>query len=183
MYECEQELMDRLQSLSEEDRGDALRAYELAKERHQGQVRASGEDYIVHPVGVCLILMNMGADTVTLCAGLLHDVVEDTDTSLQEIGDSFGPDVSFIVDGVTKVPGDKTATHEKIVDHSRSDVRTLYVKLADRLHNARSIGHKSETKGREFAEETLGFYVPLAEGIGLDDVAEELSEICRVLAP
>ncbi len=183
MYECELELIARIQSLSEKDRDDVMKAYAFAKERHQGQTRASGEDYIVHPVGVCLILMDLGTDCVTLCAGLLHDVVEDTDTALQEIENMFGRQVAFIVDGVTKVPGDKDATHRKIVDHARSDDRTIWVKLADRLHNARTIGHKSETKRREFSEETFGFYVPLAKKAGLDGIADELSRICMSLTP
>ena len=168
------------------------RAYECAARFHDGQFRQSGEPYISHPVSVALILVGLGMDTDCLCAALLHDVVEDTDATLEGIRKQFGHDVALMVDGVTKlgqIP--LTTKEEQQSEHVRKmllamseDIRVIIIKLADRLHNMRTLSFKSEQKQREISLETMEIYAPIAHRLGIRGVKEELEDLAlRYLDP
>lgn len=162
-----------------------LRAYNLANELHNGQFRQSGEPYISHPLNVAYILAEMRADTDTICAGLLHDTLEDTDIAKEEISEQFGEVVANLVDGVTKMRKFDFSSKEernmantrKIITGISDDVRIIIIKLADRLHNMRTLEYKSEYKQKEIAIETLEIFTPLAFYIGAYDIKTELEDI------
>ena len=145
-----------------------VKAYELAAEAHQGQVRNSGEAYISHPLAVATILAGLGLDDVTIVAALLHDAVEDTSVGLEDIEAEFGPDVAAIVDGVTKLDrvsfdskqAQQAATMRKMLVAMAKDPRVLLIKLADRLHNMQTIAAMPEWKQKRTAQETLDIYAP-----------------------
>ena len=162
------------------------KAYNYAKIMHEGQYRESGEEYINHPVEVAYILAEMHADADTLCAGLLHDTIEDTKATKEEIAHLFNPRVATLVDGVTKMSklnfssksDEVSANTRKIITGITTDVRIIIVKLADRLHNMRTIEYKTPFKQKENALETMEIYVPLAYYIGAYRIKSELEDIC-----
>jgi GTP pyrophosphokinase len=165
--------------------GRIERAYEVAKKAHQDQVRRSGDPYISHPLSVARILAGLGLDDVTIAAALLHDAVEDTDVTLADISKDFGPDVAAIVDGVTKLDrlqfdtkeAQQAATLRKMLVAMAKDIRVLLIKLADRLHNMRTIAALPEGKQRRIAQETLDIYAPLAHRLGIQDVKWQLEDL------
>lgn len=160
-------------------------AYDIAEKAHAEQRRASGEPYIIHPIEVAFILVDLGMDTDCICAGLLHDVVEDTDITLDEVKKRFGADVANLVDGVTKLGKVPLSTKEeqqaenvrKMLLAMAEDVRVIIVKLADRLHNMRTLMHRPDYKQRETALETMEVYAPIAHRLGIRAVKEELEDL------
>src|SRR6202171_5490104 len=167
-------------------------AYEVARDAHRDQMRRSGDPYIAHPLGVAMILADLGLDDVTLAGALLHDAVEDTELTLDDLVDKFGEDVAAIVDGVTKLDrlefdskeAQQAATMRKMLVAMAKDVRVLLIKLADRLHNMRTIASLPEAKQRRIAQETLDIYAPLAHRLGIQDVKWELEALAfAVLHP
>jgi len=168
------------------------RAYELAKAAHAGQRRKSGEDYIFHPLAVTEILAGYGLDGATLAAAILHDTVEDTDVSLEHIVAEFGQEIAYLIDGVTKLDRvsyktreqAQAATIRKMVVAMAQDLRVLLIKLADRLHNIRTVYALSEPKQRSVAKETLDVYAPLAHRLGVQEIKHELEDRCfKILYP
>lgn len=161
------------------------KAYYFAEELHKGQIRQSGEPYITHPLSVAYILAEMYADTDTICAALLHDTLEDTDTTKEIIEKEFGLSVANLVDGVTKISKmnfsskkeQNAANTRKIITSIRLDVRTIIIKLADRLHNMRTLGFKSEFKQKENSMETIEIFVPLAYLLGMYRIKSELEDL------
>jgi len=178
-------LMCLVENYSMEDKEKIKRAYKLANELHKGQFRQSGEPYIIHPLNVSIILAELNADVDTICAGLLHDVIEDTPITKEEIACMFNQDVATLVDGVTKISklnfSTKTdaimANTRKIILGITEDVRIIIIKLADRLHNMRTLQFKSVLKQRENAIETLEIFVPLAYYIGAYRIKSELEDL------
>ena len=173
------------ESVEPVDRDLVERAFVFACERHADQRRASGEDFIVHPVGVAKICAGMRLDTETLCAALLHDTVEDTSASLDEVVTDFGEEVGALVDGVTKLSGvtfqsrdDRQAeNYRKMMVAMARDIRVILIKLADRLHNMRTLGSMPKQKQREKAKETLEIFAPLAHRLGIHAIKWELEDL------
>jgi guanosine-3',5'-bis(diphosphate) 3'-pyrophosphohydrolase len=165
------------------DIGLIERAYSAAVRAHEGQVRRSGEPYITHPVAVAQILADLGIGSKTIAAALLHDTVEDTDYTLDELRRDFGDEVAMLVDGVTKLDklkyGDsaQAETVRKMVVAMSKDIRVLVIKLADRLHNARTWGFVSEATATRKAKETLEIYAPLAHRLGIQAIKWELEDL------
>ncbi|MBC7518144.1 MAG: bifunctional (p)ppGpp synthetase/guanosine-3',5'-bis(diphosphate) 3'-pyrophosphohydrolase [Microbacteriaceae bacterium] len=159
------------------------RAYLVAERSHRGQLRKSGEDYITHPVAVAQILADLGIGPKTLAAALLHDTVEDTDYSLDLLRHEFGDEVAMLVDGVTKLDklkyGDsaQAETVRKMVVAMSKDIRVLVIKLADRLHNARTWGFVESASAQRKAQETLEIYAPLAHRLGIQTIKWELEDL------
>jgi len=159
-------------------------AFEMARDAHSAQVRRSGEPYITHPLGVALILADLGLDDVTIAAALLHDAVEDTTVTTDDIERSLGADVATIVDGVTKLDrlqfdskeAQQSATLRKMLVAMAKDIRVLLIKLADRLHNMRTIASLPEFKQRRIAQETIDIYAPLAHRLGIADMKWQLED-------
>ena len=167
-------------------------AFATAQKAHQGQVRKSGDPYITHPVAVTQILADYGLDAPTLAAALLHDTVEDTDVTLHQVEKEFGPEVARLIDGVTKLdriqyssPQEaQAATIRKMVVAMAQDVRVLLIKLADRLHNIRTVSALRLEKQQRVARETLDVYVPLAHRLGVQEIKHELEDRCfAILEP
>jgi guanosine-3',5'-bis(diphosphate) 3'-pyrophosphohydrolase len=174
------------------DQKEVLRAYELAEESHRGQKRLSGEDFIEHPVAVATILADLGMDLLTVQAALLHDVVEDTQLSIEDIRREFGDQVAELVDGLTKLDTIKFRSREqeqaenvrKMIIAMARDIRVLLIKLADRLHNMRTLDVFSRQKQQEKATETLEIYSPLAHRLGVHRIKWELEDLAfRALHP
>ncbi|MFG2996467.1 RelA/SpoT family protein [Streptomyces sp. NPDC048340] len=159
------------------------RAYLLAETSHRGQMRKSGEPYITHPLAVTLILAELGAETTTLTASLLHDTVEDTDVTLDQVREEFGDEVCFIVDGVTKVEkidygaAAEPETFRKMLVATGNDVRVMSIKLADRLHNMRTLGVMRPEKQARIAMVTRDVLIPLAERLGVQALKTELEDL------
>ncbi|MFD3718709.1 RelA/SpoT family protein [Streptomyces sp. NPDC058674] len=159
------------------------RAYLLAETSHRGQMRKSGEPYITHPLAVTLILAELGAETTTLTASLLHDTVEDTEVTLDQVGEEFGDEVRFIVDGVTKVEkidygaAAEPETFRKMLVATGNDVRVMSIKLADRLHNMRTLGVMRPEKQARIAKVTRDVLIPLAERLGVQALKTELEDL------
>ena len=159
------------------------RAYEVANRCHEGQKRKSGDPYITHPVAVTAILAEMGATGPVLAAGLLHDTVEDTDYTMEQLTEEFGEEVAYLVDGVTKLDkmtyGENASieTIRKLVLSMSKDIRVLLIKLADRLHNARTWRFVPQASAAKKAEETLKIYAPLAHRLGLNTIKWELEDL------
>jgi GTP diphosphokinase / guanosine-3',5'-bis(diphosphate) 3'-diphosphatase len=172
-------------SAVEIDRARVRDAFVFACEHHAAQRRKSGEDFIVHPVGVARICAGMRLDTETLCAALLHDTVEDTSASIEEVRERFGEQIAAIVDGVTKLTGITFQSHDeaqaenyrKMMVAMATDVRVILIKLADRLHNMRTIDAMPKQKQVEKARETLDIYAPLAHRLGIHAIKWELEDL------
>jgi GTP pyrophosphokinase len=169
-------------------KGDAsliIKAYEVAERAHEGQVRRSGEAFISHPLAVATVLAGLGMDDITLVSALLHDSVEDTAVSLEEIEAGFGPIVAQIVDGVTKLErvsfdsraAAQAATMRKMLVAMAKDPRVLLIKLADRLHNMRTLAAMPEASQKRTAQETLDIYAPLAHRFGIADIKWQLEDL------
>jgi len=160
-------------------------AYEMAREAHRHQSRMSGESYISHPLAVARIVAEIGLDEVSLAAALLHDAVEDTEITLADVQSRFGPEVASIVDGLTKLErmqfdsreAQQAATMRKMLVAMAKDLRVLIIKLADRLHNMRTIASASFDKQRRVAQETLDIYAPLAHRLGMQEVRQQLEDL------
>ena len=174
------------------DREKIMAAYQLANDAHNGQCRVSGEPYISHPIAVAIILVDLGMDSECIQAALLHDVVEDTDITSEAVEKQFGTDVALLVNGVTKLGKISfTSREEQQAENVRKmllamaqDVRVIIIKLADRLHNMRTIEVMPEQKRRDKALETMEVYAPLAHRLGIRAVKEELEDISlRYLDP
>ncbi|MFE1259757.1 RelA/SpoT family protein [Streptomyces albogriseolus] len=159
------------------------RAYLLAESSHRGQMRKSGEPYITHPLAVTLILAELGAETTTLTASLLHDTVEDTDVTLDQVGEEFGEEVRYLVDGVTKLEkvdygaAAEPETFRKMLVATGNDVRVMSIKLADRLHNMRTLGVMRPAKQERIAKVTRDVLIPLAERLGVQALKTELEDL------
>ncbi|MEV8045435.1 HD domain-containing protein [Streptomyces griseoluteus] len=159
------------------------RAYLLAETSHRGQMRKSGEPYITHPLAVTLILAELGAETTTLTASLLHDTVEDTDVTLDQVGEEFGEEVRYLVDGVTKLEkvdygaAAEPETFRKMLVATGNDVRVMSIKLADRLHNMRTLGVMRPEKQARIAKVTRDVLIPLAERLGVQALKTELEDL------
>jgi guanosine-3',5'-bis(diphosphate) 3'-pyrophosphohydrolase len=173
------------EAAEEIDRRLVEKAFVFACDRHAEQRRASGEDFIVHPIGVAKICAGMRLDTATLCAALLHDTVEDTSASLDEVSEHFSEEICQLVDGVTKLSGvtfqsrdDRQAeNYRKMMIAMAADIRVILIKLADRLHNMRTIGAMPKPKQQEKAKETLEIFAPLAHRLGIHAIKWELEDL------
>lgn len=166
------------------DLSKIISAYEFASKAHEGQKRSSGQPYIIHPLAVSYILLELGMDTDTICAAMLHDVVEDTPVTLQEVKKRFGQDVAMLVDGVTKLNQVPIFSREeqqaenvrKMVLAMSQDIRVIIIKLADRLHNMRTLNYRPGAKQRKTAHETMNIYAPIAHRLGMRGIKEELED-------
>ncbi|MGI9405759.1 MAG: RelA/SpoT family protein [Hyphomicrobiaceae bacterium] len=181
------ELVERVQKYDPGADEDLLnRAYVYAMRAHGSQTRASGDPYFSHPLEVAAILTELRLDDATIATALLHDVVEDTDTTRDEIADLFGDEIADLVDGLTKLKkldlvtkqAEQAENFRKLLIAISSDIRVLLVKLADRLHNMRTLGSMPEDKRRRISEETLEIYTPLAGRMGMQWLREELEDLC-----
>jgi guanosine-3',5'-bis(diphosphate) 3'-pyrophosphohydrolase len=167
------------------DRDAVERAFDFACERHADQVRRSGDEFITHPVGVAQVCASMRLDTETLCAALLHDTVEDTSASLEEIHAEFGEEIAQLVDGVTKLTGmsfesrdeRQAENYRKMMVAMATDIRVILIKLADRLHNMRTLGALPKQKQLSKSHETLEIYAPLAHRLGIHAIKWELEDL------
>lgn len=174
------------------DLSKIISAYEFAAKAHANQFRSSGEPYITHPLAVSFILLELGMDTDTICAAMLHDVVEDTDVTLEEVKKRFGQDVAMLVDGVTKLGKIPLFTKEeqqaenvrKILLAMSQDIRVIIIKLCDRLHNMRTLHYRPAHKQRNTALETMNIYAPIAHRLGMRTIKEEIEDLAfRYLDP
>jgi GTP pyrophosphokinase len=178
-------LTSYLQRHPKSETGMIVRAYEVAERAHAGQLRKSGESYISHPLAVATILAGLSLDDVTIAAALLHDAVEDTGVTLDDLERDFGPVVTSIVDGVTKLErirfdskqAQQAATMRKMLVAMAKDPRVLLIKLADRLHNMRTIAAMPDWKQKRTAQETLDIYAPLAHRFGIQDIKWQLEDL------
>ena len=183
MYETLQKIKELYEG---EDRESLLRAYAYAEKAHSAQKRASGEPYFIHPCEVAKILMGLGMNAATIAAALLHDVIEDTETTEEDIKREFGEEVLNLVSGVTKL--DKiefksqaeadAENFRKIFVAMAKDIRVIIIKLADRLHNMRTLGALSHERQQKMAKETLDIYTPLAGRLGISQLKCELEDLC-----
>ena len=187
-----EKLVKEVERYNEEDIEKVKKAYDFADYLHKGQYRQSGEPYITHPLNVALILAKMNADSDTLCAALLHDTLEDTNATKDDIEYFFNSEVANLVDGVTKISKmnfsskkeQNLANTRKIITSITNDVRIIIIKLADRLHNMRTLEYKSKFKQKENSIETMEIFVPLAYYIGAYKIKSELEDISlRYLKP
>lgn len=188
-----QKLIDKVQSYNPEADTDIIReAYYFAEKHHEGQKRNSGEDYIVHPFNVAYILAEMNMDVSTIIAGLLHDTIEDTSVTYDDVKEKFGEEVADLVDGVTKLKmlsyqtkQEKQAENiRKMVLAMAKDIRVIIVKFADRLHNMRTLEYMTPEKKHDKALETIEIYAPLADRLGMSRVKSELEDLSlRYLDP
>src|SRR5438034_524420 len=181
-----EEILDKVEKHHPGDKLDLIRrAYIFSAKEHKGQVRASGEPYLTHPLEVANLLAEMKMDAVTVGVGLLHDVVEDTLTTLDKIEELFGPEVAHIVDGVTKISQVQfTSKEEKQAENFRKmllamtdDIRVIMVKFADRLHNMRTLAYLPAERRQAIARETLEIYAPLANRLGMGKIRGELEDL------
>ena len=194
----EQEMREYLENLNqqiykiaagfpEEEKKSILRAYDYAYKHHEGQLRKSGEPYIMHPVAVAVNIEQMGLDAESIMAGLLHDTIEDTEASYAEVAKEFGESVAMLVDGVTKLTqmehtSYSTKEEQQMEDLRKmfiamaKDIRVIMIKLADRLHNMRTIQFQREQKQRDISVETMEIYAPLAHRLGIQNVKWELED-------
>jgi len=180
-----QDLLNKLNEYNPNEIEIVKKAYEYAANLHSGQTRQSGEPYICHPLNVAYILAEMHADRDTICAGLLHDTLEDTNTTKEDISHDFNQNIANLVDGVTKLSkmnfsskqDQNYANTRKIITGITEDVRIIIIKLADRLHNMRTLQFKSEFKQKENSIETMEIFVPLAYYIGAYRIKSELEDL------
>lgn len=167
------------------DLRDVVRAYQYAEAAHEGQYRKSGEAYITHPVAVATKLADLGLDTATIVAALLHDAVEDTDVSLADVSEHFGEEVAQLVDGVTKLDQlevsskqhQQAETLRKMILAMAQDIRVVVIKLSDRLHNMETLGSMPREKQKRIAQETLDIYAPLAHRLGMQNLKLRLEDL------
>src|ERR1700758_334834 len=180
------DLMKRMQeNRPQDDLTIVKKAYDYSLKNHEGQSRASGEPYLVHPLEVALVLAEMKMDPVAVAAGLLHDSVEDTSVTIVDIRKEFGEQVAHIVEGVTKISKIDFATKEeqqaenlrKMMLAMVDDIRVILIKLADRLHNMRTLEHLPEDRRHKIAEETLEIYAPIAHRLGMGKIRGELEDL------
>ena len=179
--------LKKIQELyDDEDRSMLKKAYDYAQAAHANQKRASGEPYFIHPCAVAEILMDLGLDKATIAAALLHDVIEDTDSTAEDIRKEFGEEVLNLVGGVTKLEkivfkskeDENAENFRKIFVAMAKDVRVIIIKLADRLHNMRSLNFLSQERQQRMANETLDIYAPLAGRLGVSQIKCELEDLC-----
>jgi len=188
-----EDLLEKVRAYSPDADVEMLRrAYVFSAFEHRGQVRHSGEPYLIHPLAVADLLADMKLDAVAVAAGLLHDVVEDTLTTIERIRELFGPEVAHVVEGVTKISAIKfSSTEERQAENFRKmllamvdDIRVILVKLADRLHNMRTLNHLDDERRVAIAQETRDIYAPIANRLGMSKVKNELEELAfRYLEP
>ena len=179
-----EDLLAKIRNYNPDGTNIVKKAYEFASLKHSGQTRQSGEPYITHPLNVAYILADMYADTDTVCAGLLHDTLEDTNTKKEELAELFNKDIANLVDGVTKLAKMNFSSKEeqnlantrKIITSITSDVRIIIVKLADRLHNMRTLYVLSEAKQKRKAKETLEILTPVAHRLGMYKLKSEFKQ-------
>src|SRR5438552_14281020 len=180
------ELMKRmLENRPQDDLSLVKKAYDYSLKHHEGQSRASGEPYLVHPLEVALVLSEMKMDPVAVAAGLLHDSVEDTSVTVVDIRKEFGEQVAHIVEGVTKISAIDFATREeqqaenlrKMMLAMVDDIRVVLIKLADRLHNMRTLEHLPPERQQKIARETLDIYGPIAHRLGMGKIRGELEDL------
>ena len=177
---------EKIYEYPDEDRETLLSAYRYAEMQHEGQKRASGEPYFTHPCAVAEILIDLGMDTPSIAAAFLHDVIEDTNATAEDIRTYFGSEILTLVDGVTKLDKIRYASHEeedaenfrKIFVAMANDVRVIIIKLADRLHNMRSLNFLSNERQQRIAKETLEIFTPLAGRLGISQIKCELEDLC-----
>src|SRR5665213_2687812 len=181
-----EDLIEKVQAYSPDADVELLRrAYVFSAFEHRGQVRHSGEPYLIHPLAVADFLADMKMDAVAIAAGLLHDVVEDTLTTIERIRELFGPEVAHVVEGVTKISAIPfSSTEERQAENFRKmllamvdDIRVILVKLADRVHNMRTLNHLPEERRMRVAQETRDIYAPIANRLGMSKVKNELEEL------
>ena len=181
------QLLDRVKSYNAEaDLGVVRKAYEFSAKVHEGQRRRSGEPYLQHPIAVAGVLTSLKTDVTAIVAALLHDTLEDTVATPEELENEFGKDVVHLVDGVTKIGKITFKSHEekqaenfrKMLLSMADDIRVVLIKLADRLHNMRTLEHLSPAKRQAIAEETLEIYAPLANRLGIGWIKNELEDLC-----
>ena len=188
-----EDLLEKVRSYSPDADVELLRkAYVFSAFEHRGQVRHSGEPYLIHPLAVADLMADMKLDVVAIASGLLHDVVEDTLTTIDRIKELFGPEVAHVVEGVTKISAIRfSSSEERQAENFRKmllamvdDIRVILVKLADRLHNMRTLSHLPEEKRVNIAQETRDIYAPIANRLGMSKVKNELEELSfRYLEP
>lgn len=179
------QLLDRMENASPEEKHLIESAYLLAKEAHEGQKRNSGEDFIIHPLKVAYNLAELSMDVPTILAGILHDIIEDTDVTYEQLAEIFGQEVADLVEGVTKLTKIQYKTKEerkaenlrKMVIAMSKDIRVIIIKLNDRLHNMRTLEYMSEAKKKEKATETLEIYAPIANRLGMFRIKSELEDL------
>ena len=167
------------------DMSKIISAYQFAEEAHKGQKRSSGQDYIIHPLAVAYILLELGMDTDTICAALLHDVIEDTPATFNDLKKRFGQDVAMLVDGVTKLTrmpylnkNEQQAENiMKILLAMSKDIRIMIIKLSDRLHNMRTLKYCSTEKQKRISYETMSIYVPISHRLGIRALKDELEDL------
>ena len=188
-----EDLLEKVQAYNPDADVELLRkAYVFSAFEHRGQVRRSGEPYLIHPLAVADLLVDMKLDAVAIAAGLLHDVVEDTLTTIERIRELFGQEVAHVVEGVTKISAITfSSSEERQAENFRKmllamvdDIRVILVKLADRLHNMRTLNHLPDERRTEIAQETLDIYAPIANRLGMSKVKNELEDLSfRFLEP
>ena len=184
--ECMELLFELIgDNCTEKERCDIIKAYQIANEAHEGQKRLSGEPYIMHPLSVAIILASLGMDEASIIAAILHDTVEDTKMTNAEVKREFGETIADLVEGVTKIGKVPLQTKEeqqaenirKMLIAMSRDIRVIIIKLADRLHNMRTLMFKSEQRRREIALETIEIYAPIAHRLGIRPIKEELEDL------
>src|SRR6478672_11816414 len=188
-----EDLLEKVRAANPDADTELLRkAYVFSAYEHKGQVRRSGEPYLVHPLEVADILADLRLDVVAITAGLLHDIVEDTPNTIEKIRELFGEDVAHVVEGVTKLSGLQFSSSEerqaesfrKMLLAMVDDIRVILVKLADRLHNMRTLHHLPEDRRQRIAQETRDIYAPIAHRLGMSKLKNELEELAfRHLEP
>src|SRR5215467_8203719 len=181
-----EEILDKVQAYNPQTDEDLLRrAYVFSAREHKGQVRRSGQPYLIHPLNVASILADLKADDVSIVVGLLHDVLEDTLTTKESVAQQFGTEVADLVDGLTKISKfsyvsrveEQAETFRKMILAMVSDLRVVLVKLADRLHNMRTLQWLPEAKRLEIARETMDIYAPIANRLGMGALKSELEDL------
>src|SRR3989441_6827556 len=181
------QLLDRIRSYhADADLGLVRKAYEFSAKAHEGQIRRSGEPYLRHPIAVAGVLTSLKTDVTAIVAALLHDTLEDTVATPDELERDFGKDVVHLVDGVTKIGKITFRSYEekqaenfrKMVLSMADDIRVVLIKLADRLHNMRTLQHLGEVKRQQIGQETLDIYAPLANRLGIGWMKNELEDLC-----
>ncbi|MFH0851901.1 MAG: HD domain-containing protein, partial [Candidatus Peregrinibacteria bacterium] len=189
-----QEFQSFLRHLSSADSERVRRAFDLCVSAHEGQVRKSGEPYATHPIAVALLIAEMGAGVDPLVAALLHDALEDTDLTLEHIEQRFGHTAAALIESMTKLDDEAVRQHptldeeieslRKMVLLMQEDVRIMVIKLADRLHNMRTVEFLSKERQISFAQETMDIYVKIAERMSMHDISDELEALCiAILEP